>query len=236
VFLRPAEVPGLGELVPARLGEQLAGALLGLRGETPALCIWCSRVSQSPGVRFGIVVAPGLRCSRARGNHAGIAGLTTLTVRRGLLCTPLTSRNGFPHTMIGGLSGAGGLIAAFVLVGATCRVADAGARPTPMATPLTSMPGLTSDTTQRMPRSLRPEQGVLRFTRPVHARLCRSATSAQRRGPRLSASDRDSPLPSRSQNRTPGRRPWPAPAGAASHEGVDVRQAREVRRVRRRSA
>jgi hypothetical protein len=67
--------------------------------------------------------------------------------------------------------------------------------------------------------ALNPEQGTLRFIRPVHARLCRSVTSVQRRGPHLSASDRDSPLPLRSQNRTPGRRSWPAaatsePAGA----------------------
>src|SRR5262249_14562416 len=38
-------------------------------------------------------------------------------LRRGLLCTPLTSANEFPRTMIGGLSGAGSLIAALVLAG-----------------------------------------------------------------------------------------------------------------------
>jgi hypothetical protein len=36
---------------------------------------------------------------------------------RGFLRTPLTSRNEFPHTMIGGLLGAGGLTAALVLAG-----------------------------------------------------------------------------------------------------------------------
>jgi hypothetical protein len=38
-------------------------------------------------------------------------------LQRGLLCTPLTSGNEFPHTMIGGLSRAGGLRIALVLVG-----------------------------------------------------------------------------------------------------------------------
>jgi len=36
-------------------------------------------------------------------------------LRRPLPCTALTSGNEFPHTMIGGSSGAGGLIAALVL-------------------------------------------------------------------------------------------------------------------------
>ena len=47
-------------------------------------------------------------------------------LRRGLPCVPPTSRNEFPHILPGGVSGAGGLIAAHVLVGPACRSAVAG--------------------------------------------------------------------------------------------------------------
>ena len=45
---------GLGELVPAGLGEQSARAGLDFLGETPAACNSRSRSSQSRGVRLGM--------------------------------------------------------------------------------------------------------------------------------------------------------------------------------------
>jgi hypothetical protein len=54
---------------------------------------------------------------------------------------PLTSGNEFPHTMIGGVSGAGNLAAALVLVGRACRSAHEAPAPTRFPTLLTAVHG-----------------------------------------------------------------------------------------------
>jgi hypothetical protein len=82
--------------------------------------------------------------------------------------------------------------------------------------------------------TLNPEQSVQGYTSSVQTHLRRSATSAQRCRPSLSASDRHSPLPFRSQNRTPQLRPRSAPAGTVSPASAGAAWSAEAERVESR--
>ncbi len=66
-------------------------------------------------------------------------------LRRGLLCTPLTSGNEFPHTVPGGVSGTGCLSVARVFVGRACHSAHDGLAPKPPSRrSLNGRPGATA--------------------------------------------------------------------------------------------